>query len=664
MLMNKIIINIIFIGIAMSATSYDTYSIIINSPKDLDYVSKTGAIIDHYHNKNLVHILATDSQYDRIMNSGIAIQKIDNKARQYYLDLIEETRDSDNPMRDYHNYNELTDFLVDISNSYPSITNLISIGQSVQGRELWVLEISDNPGINELEPEFRYIANMHGDETVGRELSVYLIDFLCSNYGVSNRVTNLVNNTSIYILPSMNPDGFELGQRNNANDIDLNRDFPDQFEDPINSVSGRQPETRAVMDWSNQHNFILSANMHTGALVANYPFDGPNSGTYSACPDDDLFIDLALTYSENHENMYSESPFSQGITNGAEWYAVFGGLQDWSYLWTKAFDITLEQNEVKWPNQNQLPGLWDENREAMISYIERIHGPSIKGIIIDNESGLPVSCSISIEGINNTILNDPQNGDYYRLLTPGSYQITFNAIGYESQTQSVTIGDSAVNLDIQLSIDESLLFASIEDFESDSFNNYNWQFGGDSDWQIDNVSADGLYSARSGDIDDNQFSEINIDIYSTGSSEISFYKKVSCENVGSQTGNYYDYLAFYIDGIEQDKWAGEIDWSLSSFPIEPGDHNLKWSFIKDQGVSSGQDAAWIDFIVMPADESDFCDISSDGELNIIDVVLLVSFILETQEPNDNQFTCSDVNNDNSLNVVDIILLVNQILDTL
>ena len=67
-------------------------------------------------------------------------------------------------MRDYHDYNELTEFLVNISNTYPSITNLISIGQSVQGRELWVLEISDNPGVNEVEPEFRYIANMHGDE--------------------------------------------------------------------------------------------------------------------------------------------------------------------------------------------------------------------------------------------------------------------------------------------------------------------------------------------------------------------------------------------------------------------------------------------------------------------------------------------------------------------
>ena len=78
-------------------------------------------------------------------------------------------------------------------------------------------------------------------------------------------------------MPSMNPDGFELGQRYNANGVDLNRDFPDQFNDPDNSTGGRQPETRAVMDWSAEHNFVLSANMHSGALVANYPFDGPNS---------------------------------------------------------------------------------------------------------------------------------------------------------------------------------------------------------------------------------------------------------------------------------------------------------------------------------------------------------------------------------------------------
>ena len=662
--MIRILLNIIFIVFLFSATSYDTYSIILKSTKDLDRITQAGAIIDHYHNGNEVHILATESQYYTIINAGINIKKIENKARQYYLELLEETRDSDNPMRDYHDYNELTEFLVNISNTYPSITNLISIGQSVQGRELWVLEISDNPGVNEVEPEFRYIANMHGDETVGREMSVYLIDWLCSNYGVSERATNLVNNTSIHIMPSMNPDGFELGQRNNANDVDLNRDFPDQFQDPNNNVNGRQPETRSVMQWSEQHNFILSANMHTGALVVNYPFDGPNSGSYSACPDDDIFVDLALTYSENHQDMYTESPFSQGITNGAQWYALFGGLQDWSYVWTKAFDVTLEQNEVKWPNQNLLPGLWDENREAMISYIERVHGPSVKGVVIDADSGLPVPCSITVEGNENVISNDIEYGDYYRLLTPGTYQITFNSIGYEPQSQTINVNDSAVTLNIELAVDEGLSFANIENFESQTFDNYNWQFSGDADWQISDTAVEGLYSAKSGNIDNNQISEISLNIFTDDPSEVSFYKKVSCENVGSQTGNYYDYLAFYIDGVEQEKWAGEIDWSLSTFPLSSGEHILKWAYVKDQGVSSGQDATWIDFIVMPNSQSDFCDISSDGELNIIDVVLLVNFVLGTEEPTNNQFICSDLNDDSSLNVVDIILLVNQILDTL
>ena len=662
--MNRLILNFILISFIFSFTSYDTYSIILKSSKDLDRITQAGAIIDHYHNGNEVHILATESQYYTIINAGINIEKIENKARQYYLELLEETRDSDNPMRDYHDYNELTEFLVNISNTYPSITNLVSIGQSVQGRELWVLEISDNPGVNEVEPEFRYIANMHGDETVGREMSVYLIDWLCSNYGVSERATNLINNTSIHIMPSMNPDGFELGQRNNANDVDLNRDFPDQFQDPNNNVNGRQPETRSVMQWSEQHNFILSANMHTGALVVNYPFDGPNSGSYSACPDDDIFVDLALTYSENHQDMYTESPFSQGITNGAQWYALFGGLQDWSYVWTKAFDVTLEQNEVKWPNQNLLPGLWDENREAMISYIERVHGPSVKGVVIDADSGLPVPCSITVEGNENVISNDIEYGDYYRLLTPGTYQITFNSIGYEPQSQTINVNDSAVTLNIELAVDEGLSFANIENFESQTFDNYNWQFSGDADWQISDTAVEGLYSAKSGNIDNNQISEISLNIFTDDPSEVSFYKKVSCENVGSQTGNYYDYLAFYIDGVEQEKWAGEIDWSLSTFPLSSGEHILKWAYVKDQGVSSGQDATWIDFIVMPNSQSDFCDISSDGELNIIDVVLLVNFVLGTEEPTNNQFICSDLNDDSSLNVVDIILLVNQILDTL
>ena len=109
--MNKFIFNIFFITFLFSNTSYDTYSLIINNKNDLDIISKTGAIIDHYHHGNLVHILATNNQYTEIQKYGYSVNQINNDAKEYYLELLEETRDSDNPMRDYHNYSELTDFL-------------------------------------------------------------------------------------------------------------------------------------------------------------------------------------------------------------------------------------------------------------------------------------------------------------------------------------------------------------------------------------------------------------------------------------------------------------------------------------------------------------------------------------------------------------------------
>ena len=87
--MIRILLNIIFIGVLFSATSYDTYSVILKSKKDLDRITQAGAIIDHYHNGNEVHILATESQYYTIINDDINIKKVENKARQYYLELLE-----------------------------------------------------------------------------------------------------------------------------------------------------------------------------------------------------------------------------------------------------------------------------------------------------------------------------------------------------------------------------------------------------------------------------------------------------------------------------------------------------------------------------------------------------------------------------------------------
>ncbi|QQP35658.1 Carboxypeptidase Dlike, partial [Caligus rogercresseyi] len=99
-------------------------------------------------------------------------------------------------------------------------------------------------------PLFKYVGNMHGNEVVGRQ-------YLLENYGRDERVTRLIDTTELWILPSLNPDGYETSTegscsrgpgRSNAKNVDLNRDFPKQFDEPINVgfeqlARGRAKET-------------------------------------------------------------------------------------------------------------------------------------------------------------------------------------------------------------------------------------------------------------------------------------------------------------------------------------------------------------------------------------------------------------------------------------
>lgn len=351
----------------------------------------------------------------------------------------------------YHNYNDMKALLETLAYNYQNLAKVYDIGTSVEGRKLYVIQISKNVNQRDLgEPRFKFVGNMHGNEAVGRELILYLAQYLLYNYGKDTLVTNLVDTTDIHLLPSMNPDGFEasfvgdcdgIQGRANANGLDLNRNFPDQFHPSTGAI---QPETTAIMNWL-KLNFVLSANFHGGALVANYPYDdskqGYTQGFYSRSPDDAVFKELARTYANAHPTMHLGNScgdnFPGGITNGAQWYEVAGGMQDYNYLHSNTFEITVEQSCCKYPPATELNQYWQDNKNSILDYISKVH-IGIKGVISTTSGQAVIGAEVRVTGIDHVITSSDK-GEYWRLLTPGWYTVTFSASGYAPVQTSVQV---------------------------------------------------------------------------------------------------------------------------------------------------------------------------------------------------------------------------------
>ncbi|CAN8207821.1 unnamed protein product [Coccothraustes coccothraustes] len=385
----------------------------------------------------------------------------------------------------HHNYKEMRKLMKRVSEECPDITRVYSIGQSSRGLRLYVMEISDNPGQHEVgEPEFRYVAGMHGNEVLGRELLLNLMEFLCREFRRGDpRVVQLVTDTRIHLLPSMNPDGYETAYKLGSElagwamgrwtyeGIDLNHNFADlntalwDAEDndlvphkfpnhyiPIPEYytfanATVAPETRAVIAWMQRYPFVLSANLHGGELVVTYPFD--MSRTYwkaqelTPTPDDGVFRWLATVYAtanlamasgERRRCHYDDFTRYGNIINGANWHTVAGSMNDFSYLHTNCFEITVELSCDKFPHASELPEEWENNRESLLLFMEQVHR-GIKGVVRDSdtEQGIP-NAIISVDGINHDV-RTASDGDYWRLLNPGEYEVTARAEGYEAATQ-------------------------------------------------------------------------------------------------------------------------------------------------------------------------------------------------------------------------------------
>jgi len=642
--------------------------------------------IDNVQNKT-VFAYANEKEFQNFLKLGYSYQILPNPSSLVEAKMAS-SREQMRNWDSYPTYDAYVSMMYQFAEDYPNLCEVESIGNTVNGRELLFAHISDNIESEEDEPEFMYTATMHGDELVGYVLMLRLIDYLLSNYGTDTQVTNLVNNLDIRINPLANPDGTFAGGNNtvngairyNGNNIDLNRNFPDPEDGDHPDGNDWQPETVAMMNLADEHHFVLSANLHSGAEVVNYPWD-----TWQRRhADDDWWQTIAHQFADTAQG---NSPYGymtmldDGTTNGYDWYSISGGRQDFMNYFEHCREMTLELSDTKMLPANELPDYWNFTKDSFLLYMgNALYG--VRGVVTD-ENGNPLDALITVlnhDIDNSEVITDPEIGDYHRFLYPGNYDLQISAFGYLPQTFeniNITMNDCLV-LNAQLSqaqevtisgivsdsqTGEPLVAASVqllnttfnqiltnqngyfeienvpvgnysvrisaenhgtlitEIFVTESVHTFNfqlqemiyesfengqfgseWSFSGNANWFVDSgISYDGNHSARSGNIGDAQNSSLQITLSFTTASQISFWRKIS-----SEAG--YDFLKFYIDGIETDAWSGNRDWAEEIYNIPVGTHTLKWSYIKDQDVSFGSDCGWIDYFAYPS----FSDIEGNS----------------------------------------------------
>ena len=128
----------------------------------------------------------------------------------------------------YHDYTKTTQLLRRFNDRYPDLVDVFSIGKSVQNRDIWCIKITNEQNTSS-KGSCVIDGCIHGCEWEAGEICLYLAEYLLINFERNNSVAAILNSSTVYLIPLLNPDGRENNERYNENGIDLNRNFDVHF---------------------------------------------------------------------------------------------------------------------------------------------------------------------------------------------------------------------------------------------------------------------------------------------------------------------------------------------------------------------------------------------------------------------------------------------------
>lgn len=314
-----------------------------------------------YQGDGWIEIITTDDEMQRLEERGLRIEVIHASVSKFYRDRLKSTAAGARygSMGGYRTLAEI-DLRVDsIIAAHPLIVApKMQIGTSINGNPLWAIKISDNPAIDEDEPEVLYFALLHAREPITPEMVLGFMDYLTSNYGTDPDITELVNGRELWFVPYSNPDGYlwnefiapdggGMWRRNRRSTgsgtygVDLNRNWGYEWgRDNVGSsptpgtetYRGPGPfselETQALRDFITGRHFTITFSLHAWQNWIMWPW----GYTTDYCPDQEIFKNLGdsiASYPVPYDTMGYWTYYWP--TTGSRMYLTNGDSEDWSY---------------------------------------------------------------------------------------------------------------------------------------------------------------------------------------------------------------------------------------------------------------------------------------------------------------------------------------------
>lgn len=273
------------------------------------------------------------------------------------------------PYSEFHDIDEGICFMQNLAAAYPDIVRMISIGQSLEGREIWALKITDNPDAVEADEErILFTGVHHAREWATHEVMLYLAEYLTGRYATDARVQNIVNNSVVWLVPVVNPDGFaytwntgipnarmwrknrRINSGSSCLGVDINRNYGykwgfDTAGSSANKCSetyrgasaASEPETQAIQALVAQEKFTVAVSYHSYSQLFLFAWGYTNSITSESFTAQRALGDRCASEIFNtHGKVYAHGQSSYTI------YRTNGDFNDYAYGAHGVFGFTPE----------------------------------------------------------------------------------------------------------------------------------------------------------------------------------------------------------------------------------------------------------------------------------------------------------------------------------